>query len=100
MTKGCYWVFASPRKIFNVACDYELMVEQINSKSSSLLIDRFTGNIEISAYFKPRNNIQHVVFDFDGTIADSMRWYWQNYEIVIKNEAGKAKKVRLRSGAP
>ena len=69
MTKGCYWVFASPRKSFNVACDYELMVEQINSKSSSLLIDCFTGNIEISANFKPRNNIQHVVFDFDGTLS-------------------------------
>ena len=33
------------------------------------LVNRFTGSVDISPAFKPRPNIKHVVFDFDGTIS-------------------------------
>ena len=33
------------------------------------LVNRFTGSVDISQAFKPRPNIKHVVFDFDGTIS-------------------------------
>ena len=33
------------------------------------LINRFTGSVDISPNFKPRPNVKHVVFDFDGTIS-------------------------------
>ena len=44
------------------------------AKTSSLvphdtLAGRFTGNVEFADHFVPHTNIQHVVFDFDGTLS-------------------------------
>lgn len=33
------------------------------------MTDRFTGLVEFASGFKPRPNIRHVLFDFDGTIS-------------------------------
>ena len=39
------------------------------SDSHAGLADRFAGRVQIMAGFEPRPNIQHVVFDFDGTLS-------------------------------
>jgi len=51
-----------------------LLIRSFMAKTSSLvphdtLAGRFTGNVEFADHFVPHTNIQHVVFDFDGTLS-------------------------------
>ena len=64
-----YWIFASPSKFFDVDSLSDFMKEQQDSKNINDLVSLFTGRIEIDSNFKSRSNINHVVFDFDGTIS-------------------------------
>ena len=41
----------------------------VMSDSHARLADRFAGRVQITTGFEPRPNIQHVVFDFDGTLS-------------------------------
>ncbi len=45
------------------------MKAQQNPKHIDDLVSRFSGRVEIDPDFKPRANIKHVVFDFDGTVS-------------------------------
>jgi len=45
------------------------MPTSTTSASTIHLAKRFAGRVEITPQFKPRSNIEHVVFDFDGTLS-------------------------------
>ena len=51
-----------------------MLIRSFMAKTSSLvphdtLAGRFTGKVEFADHFVPHTNIQHVVFDFDGTLS-------------------------------
>ena len=51
-----------------------MLIRSFMAKTSSLVLHdtlagRFTGNVEFADHFVPHTNIQHVVFDFDGTLS-------------------------------
>ena len=45
------------------------MTETSSLVPHDILARRFTGRVEFADHFTPRPNIQHVVFDFDGTLS-------------------------------
>ena len=45
------------------------MPEPSSLAPNDTLAKRFTGKVEFADHFTPRPNIQHVVFDFDGTLS-------------------------------
>ena len=45
------------------------MTETSSLVPHDILARRFTGRVEFADHFIPRPNIQHVVFDFDGTLS-------------------------------
>ena len=55
------WPATLPRRIF--------MTETPSLASHDTLAGRFAGRVEFADHFVPQPNIQHVVFDFDGTLS-------------------------------
>lgn len=57
----------------------------MSSHSSSGSVPGFTGLVEFAAHFRPRPQIRHVLFDFDGTLS-IIREGWPNVMVPMFTE--------------